>query len=177
MKRALVITLLSFIIIPGSICQSVTLEDLKFLLGEWNGVGKGFGNETSTIESSFKLSIGDKYIEVQNESWFIPTEEKPEGDHHLDKGYISYDKNRKLIVFRQFNIEGYVNQYILIDSLSDRSNLVFETEIIENFTPDGRARWTIKKISHDEIETIFDVAFNEQDGYTCMGINRMKRKQ
>ena len=87
-----------------------------------------------------------------------------------------FDKIRNLIVFRQFNIEGYVNTYLLIDSLSTDETLVFQTETIENFMPGGKAQWTIKKIDENQIETVFDVSFSNQ-GYTCFGTNRLKRKK
>ena len=65
-----------------------------------------------------------KYIEVMNDSKFAPTEKKPNGEHHVDKGFISFDKQRNLIVFRQFHVEGFVNQYTLNDSLSNDTKLV-----------------------------------------------------
>lgn len=156
--------------------QSNPFDRLSFLMGEWSGNGSGFGNEKSKIESVFKFVIGGKYIEVKNESRFEPTEKNPEGEHHIDKGFISYDKIRKSIVFRQFNIEGYMNQYLLSDSLSNDSLLVFETELIENFLPGGKARWTIKKISETQIETIFDVSFPNKE-YSCFGINNLNKKE
>ena len=79
--------------------------------------------------------MSGKYIEVKNDSRFEATESKPEGENHIDKGFISYDKSRDMTIFRQFNIEGYVNQYILVDSLSSDTEIVFETEVIENFVP------------------------------------------
>lgn len=122
-------------------------------MGEWNGTGSGFGNESSTVETFFKSVMNDRYIEFKNESWFEPTSNTPERD---------------LIFIRQFQVEGYINQYILADSLSNDTMLVFESESIENFVPGGKARWTIKKISDNQIETIFDVAFPNSD-YSCMG--------
>ena len=119
--------------------------------------------------------MDEHYIEVRNESLFEPTDEKPDGDYHLDWGFISYDKAREKIVYRQFNTEGYVNQYILIDSLSNDSALVFETENSENFIPGGKARWTIRKLAPDNIETLFDL-FIPGKGYTCMGINSLHKK-
>lgn len=100
----------------------------------------------------------------------------PKGEHHIDKGFISFDKSRNTIVFRQFNNEGYINQYILNNELSNDSTLVFETEIIENFIPGGKARWTIKKVSQNEIETTFDVSFPNKE-YTCFGVNALVRKE
>jgi len=46
--------------------------------------------------------------------------------------------------------------------------LVFETEMIENFVPGGKARWTIRKISESQIETTFDVSFPDKE-FTCFG--------
>lgn len=154
--------------------QSSPFEKLNFLLGDWEGTGSGFGNETSTVKSSFKLLMNDQYIAVRNESKFEATAENQEGELHIDEGYMSYDKNRKVIVYRQFNIEGYINTYVLNDSASSENQLVFETEKIENFVPGGRARWTIKRVDEHQIETIFDVSFPDK-GYTCFGTNKLNK--
>ena len=175
MKRTILMITGVIILIGVTYGQSNPFDRINFILGEWSGSGSGFGNEKSKIESSFKLIMDDKYIEVINESRFEPTDKKPEGEHHIDKGFISYDKIRKSIVFRQFNNEGYINQYLLNDSLSNDSLIVFETEIIENFVPGGNARWTIKKINESLIETTFDVSFPNSE-YTCFGINILEKK-
>lgn len=39
-----------------------------------------------------------------------------------------------------------------------------------------RARWTIKKISENEIETTFEVSFPGKE-YTCFGINDLMRME
>jgi len=68
-----------------------------------------------------------------------------------------------------------VNQYVLNDSLSSDTVLEFETEIIENFVPGGKARWTTKKLADDQIETIFDVSFPEKE-YACFEKNILTKK-
>ena len=156
--------------------QNNPFEKISFIIGDWEGTGTGFGNEKSKIVSSFKLVMDSNYIEVRNESKFEPTENDPAGEVHIDKGFISFDKSRDMLVFRQFNIEGYINQYILIDTLSNETTLIFQTETIENFVPGGSARWTINKINEDQIETIFDVSFPNQ-GYNCLGTNNLSRKK
>jgi hypothetical protein len=167
---------LSFIVVSVTVsAQPHPFEKISFILGQWEGSGTGFGNEKSKISSSFQLVMNDKYIEVSNESQFEPTEEDPEGELHIDKGFISFDKVRKRVVFRQFHIEGYITTYLLVDSLSSKNTLVFETEQIENFVNGGKARLTINRIDEDEIETIFDVSFPDQP-YTCFGTNRLQRK-
>jgi hypothetical protein len=174
--KQIAILILSLIFTVGqSNGQSNSFEKINFIIGEWSGTGSGFGNNKSKIESSFQLIMDGKYIEVKNESRFEPTEKNPEGEHHIDKGFISYDNSRESIIFRQFNNEGYYNQYVLNDSISNGSILVFETEFIENFVPNGKAKWTIRKISENEIETVFDVSFGNE--YSCFGTNKLLRKQ
>ena len=168
--------ILAFVLIFGSAFgQNQNFDRLEFLYGKWIGTGSGFGNETSRIESEFKSIMNGKYVEVWNDSKFKPTEKNPDGENHIDKGIISFDKDREVIVYRQFNNEGYVNQYILNDSLSGDTVLVFETEIIENFVTGGKAKWTIKKLADDQIETIFEVSFPNKE-YTCYGQNILTKK-
>ena len=169
-------TVLTLLVLAGAVpAQNSHFDRFEFLLGRWSGTGSGFGNQQSKIESGFSLVMDGKYIQVKNHSVFEPTESKPQGEEHTDMGFFSYDKARDRIVYRQFNSEGYVNQYLLNDSLSSDSSLVFETEIIENFIPGGKARWTIIKTGEKEIETIFDVSFPGKE-FACFGRNQLTRK-
>ncbi len=157
--------------------QSIALKKIDFIIGEWSGTGDGFGNKQSKINSSFTWVMNKKYIEVKNVSQFEPDEENPEGEYHEDRGYISYDNTRRKIVFRQFNIETYVNQYVLNDSLSKDDVLVFETEgQIENFVSNGKARWIIKKTSDHQLETVFEASFTgKEKEYACFGTNYLTK--
>ena len=174
--KQMVLVIVGLIMTYGQLFgQPNPFDRINFIIGEWTGTGGVVTKVKASIQSSYQYEMDSTYIKVKNESRFEPTDKKPEGEYHLDRGFISYDKKRRAIIFRQFNNEGYVNQYRLNDSLSNDSLLVFETEVIENFVPGGKARWTIKKISADEIETIFDVSFTKAD-YTCLGINTLLRK-
>lgn len=174
--KSFLLFLFSMLLFLGSAqAQNKAFEKLNFIFGNWEGTGSGFGSQQSTIESSFQLVMNGTYIEVSNESQFEPTADNPQGDHHIDKGYISYDKSRQALVFRQFNNEGYINQYVLNGSASNDSVLVFETEYIENFIPGGKARWTIRKISNTAIETTFDLSFPDKP-YACFGTNKLQKK-
>jgi hypothetical protein len=171
MKKGVIIIFVLFSTVQ-LIAQQNSLEKLQFIIGNWSGVGTGFGNENSTITATYNFVMNKKYIKVTHESHFKPTEKKPKGEHHIDNGFISFDKIRNKIIYRQFNNEGFVNQYILNDTLSNKSTLIFETETIENFMPGGKARFTIKKISTTELETIFDVSFPNKE-YSCFGTNKL----
>ena len=165
-----------FIIIPAVLySQEKPLDRFTFLLGDWSGSGSGFGNDKSKIESSFQYIMNEKFIEVVNDSEFEPTEKKPDGEHHMDKGYISFDTDRKLIIYRQFFIEGFVIQFYLNDTLSKENSFVFTSEHIENLAG-GKARWTINKVSKTEFEDLFEVSFPGKD-FMCLGTNHLIKNE
>ena len=174
MKRLTTLAVLLIIGIP-SMAQQNPFDRFSFLYGDWQGAGSGFGNNQSKITASYKPVMDGVYIEVKHDSKFQPTAQNPQGEHHTDQGYISFDKARKIFVFRQFNNEGYINQYVLVDSLSNENTLVFQTENIENFVPGGSAKWTIEKKSDNEIETNFYVSVPGREA-ACVGTNILFRK-
>lgn len=175
MKRNIILVLGFTLWFGSSFAQTNPFEKIGFIIGNWSGTGSGFGNTGSRIESSFQPVMDGNYLQVKNESWFEPTENNPKGEHHLDEGFISYDKSRKQIILRAFYSEGYFNQYVLNDSLSNENTLVFETEFIENFVPNGKAKLTIRKTSETEMETVFEVSFGKD--YACFGENKLMKKQ
>lgn len=147
-------------------------KPFEHLIGNWKGTGTGFSNATSTIESSFRFTMNNQYLEVKNEAVFAPTVKNPKGEIHQDWGLISYDKQRKVYVFRQFHVEGFVNQYVLNQEISSPNKLVFESEIIENFVPGGKARWTIIIKNNTELETLFDLQMPGKE-FACYGTNQL----
>lgn len=151
-------------------------EKFNLLFGDWEGTGSGFGGGTSVIKSTYHLVMDGTYIEVKHDSQFEPTDKNPEGDHHIDWGMISFDKNRNTIVYRQFNNEGFFNQYILNEEKSTDKFFVFETEFIENFMPGGKAKFTIELKSDNEIETNFYLSFPGKE-FACFGTNKLKKRQ
>jgi len=162
------------LIISCSWSQTDYWQILENLNGKWNGTGEGFSGGQSQIHSEFSSILDGKYLQISNESFFPPATDQEIGEVHKDMGVVSHDKNRNLIVFRQFHNEGFINQYILNDGLSRPDSLIFESEIIENFVDGGRARFTIKIINTNQIETFFDVSFPEQE-FSCYGHNKLSR--
>lgn len=166
---------LAFLLAGSVFSQENPLERFNNLIGKWEGTGEGFGSSTSIVKSEFNWIMNNNFIEVINRSEFKPTLQKPEGEIHEDFGIISYNKASKVIIYRQYHTEGFYNEYILADSLSNENILVFDTEKIENFVPGGRARETIIIKSNSEIETRFDVGFPGKE-MTCMGKNKLIKK-
>lgn len=174
MSKKLIILLFVFSCSVAT-AQTNPFEKFNNLIGKWEGKGKGFGSSESVINSEFKLIMNSGYMEVKNHSEFKPTPENTKGEIHDDWGIISFDRTRKKFVFRQFHVEGFVNQYVLNDSLSSDTCFVFESEIIENFVPGGTARFTINILSQTEIETIFDVGMPGRE-MVCYGKNSLTKQ-
>lgn len=151
------------------------LEKLEALIGKWEGTGEGFGNSKSTIFAEYNWLMDRQYIEVKHHSEFTPTAQNSKGEIHYDWGIISFNKERSVIVFRQYHSEGFFNEYVLSKAESNDSTLVFETERIENFVPGGRARFTVRLKAANEIETVFDVGFPGKE-LACFGTNQLTKK-
>ncbi len=63
---------------------------------------------------------------------------------------ISFDKSRKQFVFRQFHVEGFVNQYVTTSISTDGKAIIFTSDGSENLPAGWRARETYKIIGPDE---------------------------
>jgi hypothetical protein len=129
---------------------------LAGLVGRWSGTSEGQPGR-GTVEREYDRVLGNRFIRVRNRSTYLPQEKNPKGERHEDEGFFSFDRTRKRIVFRQFHIEGFVNQYV--DEPSDTpGQVVFTSEAIENIPPGFRARETYILKGPDELEEIFELA-------------------
>ena len=171
--------LLAVLLVPGLVCaQGEEEKDIwapfEFFVGKWEGTGQSKAG-TSTIEAEFEFVLNGQFLEVRHISVFEPQEKIPEGEIHADIGYISYDRIRETFVFRQFHVEGFVNQYVLDSLSSGGETLVFETEAMENGPPGWRARLTHEILSEDEYMATFELATPGKD-FACFIENHLTRK-
>jgi hypothetical protein len=133
-----------------------TLASLGRLVGRWTGASEGQPGK-GQVDRQYERALGSKFLQVRNRSTYSPQEKNPKGETHEDLGFFSFDRVRKRIVFRQFHIEGFVNQYVLEPS-STVGRLVFTSESIENIPAGFRARETYVFSSNDQFEEIFEIA-------------------
>lgn len=137
---------------PG---RTDTWEPLRNLVGIWEGTGSGQPG-VSRIQREYRLVLNDKFLQVQNTSTYDPQPKNPKGEVHQDWGMMSFDKSRKKFVFRQFHVEGFVNQYVMTST--DAKTIVFTSESIENIPAGFRARETYKTLGPDEFTEVFEIA-------------------
>jgi len=148
---------------------------IRFLVGVWEGKGEGKSG-VSVVRYDFLFIMKERFLHMKTKAIFEPQEKNPKGEVHEDWGIFSYDQSRKKIVFRQFHIEGFINQYVLEKISDNGKTLVFVTEQIENAPPGLQAKLTFKALNVDTLEVNFDLAFPGKD-FDCYSLNVVKRKK
>ena len=130
---------------------------VRRFLGEWTGTATGNAGD-GTVVRRYEFVMNGRFIHESNTSRYPPQEKRKTAEVHEHWGIFSYDKARKLIVLRQFHVEGFVNTYRRVDSEGGANSLVFESEVFENFSNSWKARETYEFLSNDEFVEIFELA-------------------
>jgi hypothetical protein len=110
------------------------------------------------VVREYTFVLNQRYLEVRNQSTYPPQEKNPKGEVHEDRGMFSYDRGAKKLVLRQFNLEGYVNHYVLDSVSADSRTVVFVTVAIENIPAGWRARETYAFSGENEFTEKFELA-------------------
>lgn len=150
-------------------------QPFDFFVGKWEGTGTGKPG-VSAVRREYRLALNDKFIHVHNVSTYEQQPKNPKGEIHEDWGMISFDKSRKQFVFRQFHVEGFVNQYVTTSISDDGKTIVFTSESIENIPAGWRARETYKIVSPDEFTEVFELAAPGKD-FELYSESRLRRKK
>jgi hypothetical protein len=129
---------------------------IAFMVGRWEGSSDGQPGK-ATVRREYSRALNGRFIRVRNRSEYPVQDKNPKGEIHEDEGFFSFDRTRKRLVFRQFHVEGFVNQYVQ-DPESASQKIVFTTQSIENIPAGWRARETYLSLGPDEFEEIFELA-------------------
>ena len=153
-----VILLTGLSITTGTAQQPATNDgwsDVRFLVGKWTGEVEGESGKGKS-EREYRFVLNGAYIEVRNKSTYPPSAKNPKGEVHEDWGMISFDKNRKKLVLRQFHVERFVNQFV--QEPTDGGAIRFVSEAIENIALGYRARETYRLTGVDTFTERFEIA-------------------
>ena len=129
----------------------------NFLVGTWEGIGEGEPG-VGQYKRTYEFILNGKFLHVRNRSAYPPSDKYPQGEIHEDWGFINWANNRGTFLFRQFHIEGFVNQYVLDHVSNDGSQFVFMSESIDNIQPGWRARESYQVLSVNEFIELFELA-------------------
>ena len=174
-KMLLLAVLLPALLIAQAEKKQDVWAPFKYFVGEWEGNGEGKAG-ISKVEKNFQFIMNGKYLHLKTRAVFEPQEKNPKGEVHEDWGFFSYDMFRKKFVFRQFHIEGFINQYVLEQISDDGKTLVFDSEQFENAPPGWKARITYKIVDDNNLEESFDLA-TPGKALQCYILNFLERKK
>jgi hypothetical protein len=154
--------ILLFLLVPtASFSQTTKLDSLwapfRWFAGDWTGDSEGQPGK-GKYERNYTVIFNKKFIEVKNKSTYSPSQQNSKGEVHEDRGFISFDRARRIFVLRQFHIEGFVNQYKLESISPDGKTIVFISEGIENIPAGFKAKETYKITGENEFTEIFEMA-------------------
>ena len=150
-------------------------QPIRGLLGSWEGDAQGQPGAGKS-EREYRLTLKDRFIQVNNKSTYPPQEKNPKGEVHEDVGFISYDRALGKLVMRQFHVEGFVNQYSLDNISADGRTIVFVTTAIENIPSGWRGRETYRFVSDDEFVETFALAEPGKE-FATYSETRFRRKR
>jgi hypothetical protein len=132
-------------------------QPVRLFIGHWKGTAEGEPG-TGTVERRYEFILRDQFIQEHSTSTYPPQEKNKAGEVHHHLSIISYDRERKTLIMRQFHVEGFVNLYSLNQAGSNAKRLVFESEHFENFNNSWKAKETYDIISEDEFIETFELA-------------------
>jgi hypothetical protein len=149
------------IVIPTLLFAQASKPDpwaqVRFLVGHWQGSASGQAGE-GVVTRQYEFVLGQQFLHEKNVSTYPPQEKNKEGEVHEHWSFLSFDRVRKVLVLRQFHLEGFVNQYAFVPEKSTAQKLVFESESFENFSNKWRARETYDILNPDEFTETFELA-------------------
>ncbi len=147
---------------------------VRFLVGEWQGTAAGEPGQ-GTVVRRYDFILKDRFLHERNTSTYPPQERNKTGEVHAHWSFLSVDRKRMTILFRQFHQEGFVVTYALNAALSSPAKLVFESEQLENLPPAMKARETYEVTSKDEFVETFEIAEPDKP-FEVYSRNRFKRR-
>src|SRR5688572_19376217 len=114
MRRYIVASLVATIAMAASAAQPQTdgLAELRWLVGEWRGVGQGDPGRSGS-ERHIDSILEGKYLRAHGRSVYPKQEKNPKGEIHEELDLWSYDRARSAIILRQFDTLGFVGTYVL----------------------------------------------------------------
>ncbi len=147
---------------------------IRFLVGDWTGTTEGQAG-TGTVKRHYEFILSGRFLRETNTSTYPPQAKNPKGEVHEHLGIFSVDRLRKRVVFRQFHVEGFVNQYLL-EPGAEGPRRVFVSERFENLSDGWRARETYEVLGPDEFVETFEVAPPGKE-FEVYSVNRFLRGQ
>lgn len=140
--------------------KSGALSPIAFIVGGWTGVSEGEPGTAAATRHATRVQ-NDHFIMVEGRSVYPKQEKNKKGETHTQIDMWSFDRQRKLIVLRQFDSLGFASTYVQDAAASENGKLVLVSEHLENVPANLKARYTLEAKGADEYRELFEL--NEND--------------
>lgn len=148
------------------------LAAIAWIAGDWTGEGEGQpGRSTSERHASWIQN--DHFIQVIGRSVYLPQPANRDGETHTQIDVWSFDRQRGLLVLRQFDSLGFVSTYVQDAAASTGGRIVVVSEHLENVPAGMRARYTYEHPSETEYRELFELDMGR--GFETYVSNRFVR--
>ncbi len=166
----------SFLIGGTATAQSPDgLAEIRWLVGEWRGVGEGEPG-TSASERHVDSFLGGRYIRASGSSVYPKQERNPKGEVHRQLDVWSYDRARGAIVLRTFDTLGFTCTYVLDGAASSGDRWVLNAESLENVPKGLKARYIYTHTSENEYHEVLELDMDGK-GFKPYVTNRFLKAQ
>lgn len=137
----------------GQVDRAAAWEALRPLVGTWEAgiegrLGQGVGHRR------YEFIFDGVFLVSRHASVRLPQEKSPQGDYHRELAVYSFDRERGLVVLREFIVEGHVLRYTC---QVEPGKFVCTSEEVEN-GPGMRARLTVEIKDRYRFVEVFELA-------------------
>lgn len=155
--------ILAILVLPLSPAPAAARDDeadrlaaISWLVGEWAGVGEGRGGVSAGTRHAARVQNGH-FIRIESRSVYPKQDRNKSGEVHTSIDLWSYDRQRKLLVMRQFDSLGFVSTFVQDRAASAAGRLVLVSEHIENVPPGWKTRYTYTYRAPNEFQELFEL--------------------
>lgn len=148
------------------------LAPVEVLEGVWRGESEGFGQK-STLTHEWKRVLDGKFMRLTTRS--VSKDRNGAESVHEDVGYISWSKDERVLRFRQFLSEGFVNTFQLKQVEKPGRGFNFEPESTEGYK-NLAARMTLRFDEAGGYEMILELGTKGEPLKPCqtMKLNKVR---
>jgi hypothetical protein len=151
-SAAAIVLLLLNLVVPQQSSAKISLDELRFLIGQWEGVGEG-GQGAGKGIFSFAFDLQNKAIVRKNYAEYPSTASRP-AVRHDDLMVIYLDRASNQILANYFDSEGQQINYEVTPS-SDQQAVTF---LSEPSTSQPRYRLSYIKLKDGTLSGKFEIA-------------------
>jgi hypothetical protein len=150
------------------------LAAVAWVVGDWTGTGEGQPGRSTSERHAARIQ-SDHFIQISGRSIYLPQPANTDGETHTQLDIWSYDRQRQVLVMRQFDSLGFASTYVQDVAASVGGRIVMVSESLENVPAGWRARYTFEHPSANEYHELFELDMGR--GFETYVSNRFVRSE